>query len=184
MGIFKKKENVTLDQFSYLIVCEIMNTNIAGIKGDLDKEIKNTINSITMLSSLILEQFYVMDYLNNKNNKDKEQIGHDVGKSFAGAFIYWNEKNGVSRELIDENMEIMMQFNDDMFSSPDLNDSTKPLDELVYIYTNKRIFNELQIDSLNNIELEGMIAAYTKRVLKQLAPILDNLLKKYNITYQ
>ncbi len=183
MGLFRKKENITLDQLSYLTISEVMSINLAGISGDLEKEIKNTINSITMLSSLFSASFYIMNYLGNICKKDKEQIGYDVGKSFTDAFIYWNEKNGTPKEALDENLEIMMQFNDDAYNSDELNDPTKQLDLRIYLYTNKRISEELKID-IDNIELKGIIAAYTKQILKQINPILIEIIKKYKIVYE
>ena len=73
-------------------------------------------------------QIINLELISNICKKDKEQIGYDVGKSFTDAFIYWNEKNGTPKEALDENLEIMMQFNDDAYNSDELNDPTKQLD--------------------------------------------------------
>ena len=77
----------------------------------------------------------------------------------------------------------MMQFNDDAYNSDELNDPTKQLDLRIYLYTNKRISEELKID-IDNIELKGIIAAYTKQILKQINPILIEIIKKYKIVYE
>ncbi len=183
MGLFKKKEKITLDQLSYLTISEVMSINLNGISVDLDKETKNTINSITMLSSLFSAQLYIMNYLGNICHKDNEQIGYDVGKSFSDALAYWHEKNGTQKETIVENLEIMMQFNNDIYNSDEFNDSTKQLDLRIYLYTNKRISAELKID-IDNIELKGIIAEYTKQILKQVNPILVKIIREYKIVYE
>ena len=77
----------------------------------------------------------------------------------------------------------MMQFNNDIYNSDEFNDSTKQLDLRIYLYTNKRISAELKID-IDNIELKGIIAEYTKQILKQVNPILVKIIREYKIVYE
>lgn len=185
MNSFKNKEKITLDQLTYMFVCEIMDATILGISIEMDKKDINTINSETMIVALLLGQFFIMNDLSYFHNEDKERIGEDVGRSFTNAFIYWSEKHDISREAINENLNIMINYYNDLENavSKSIDNYNKDLDEVFYLYINNRLFKELNINRIDDIKLQDTIATYTKRVLQHISIINDNILNKYTILY-
>ncbi len=190
MSLFKQK--ITLDQFIYLVITEIINFVDQTMNVFEDNKIQEAVDIKIKYASI----WYATMFLggNSGDEKEMEANGYNMGKRLGEALIYYYQKMGFNKDKIIAKMEVFNTFMDLLmenfcnYSEDKINTPDKIL-YVIYEIINNSIRKEFDAfdfkgenymnkDIINN---NGKLAEYTTIVLKGCSNLINTLKKSYKI---